>query len=195
MNRRQINDRILILCSGISEYLYAKALVRELPKDQQRSVSVDQFYDTGLRALLSEATRRVHQAKTDRNAFTAVWLFFCKNNTADDATAFEAMEQGGLFLAYTPICFEYWVAIHFEDCEHYRSCEEALQQVRRFLPEYKKCKAGVFDELHAMMPQAIGRAARLQIEGENELQHLKSPFFTVPQLIAYIEQLKTNNKM
>ena len=41
MSLRKPNKRILILCEGVTEQLYATSLRSDLPRSQQRSISVD----------------------------------------------------------------------------------------------------------------------------------------------------------
>lgn len=41
MSQRRLNKRILIFCEGVTEQLYAKSLRSDLPRNIQRSISVE----------------------------------------------------------------------------------------------------------------------------------------------------------
>ena len=74
----KVNQRILILCEGLTEYYYARALHSELPRAVQRSISVEVDYSqkNDPKHLANEAVRRAKKAKKERKAYDAIWLFF-----------------------------------------------------------------------------------------------------------------------
>ncbi|QEK52759.1 RloB domain-containing protein [Pedobacter aquae] len=71
------NKQILILCEGITEYLYARSMQMELPRALQRSVSINvsQAKQQDPKSLVLEAIKKSAAAKKDRNSYDDVWLF------------------------------------------------------------------------------------------------------------------------
>lgn len=61
------NKRILILCEGVTEYLYAKSLQSELPRNLQRSISIEIDYNSknDPKSLAEEARRRKSQKRKE----------------------------------------------------------------------------------------------------------------------------------
>lgn len=63
------NKRILILCEGVTEYLYAKSLQSDLPRNLQRSISIEIDYNSrnDPKSLAEEARKRKRKARKERN--------------------------------------------------------------------------------------------------------------------------------
>lgn len=157
----KVNQRILILCEGLTEYIYAKALQMELPRPTQRSVSIEIYHSTqnDPLSLAKEATRRVKKARKERNPYDKVWLFFDHDNNPRLQAAFELIAIHDFGIAYTAICFEHWLILHYENCGRaFRNADEAMKYLKKFWPGYHKTKSKAFEELRDKLEVAMERA-------------------------------------
>lgn len=192
---RKLNERILILCEGVTEYLYAKALQMELPRDLQRSVSIEISYSShnDPKSLINEAIRKSKLAKKERNPYNGIWLFFDHDNSTHLEDVFSVIEKENFASAYSAMCIEHWFILHFEDCGRaFQNGDEAEKHLKRFLPTYHKTKTNAYVELSQRLDIAINRAERIRKKQERDgvHKHLRNPFFTVHDLIAFFNRLK-----
>jgi hypothetical protein len=192
------NRRILVLCEGLTEYLYAKALQMELPRTIQRSVSVDISLgkQPDPKSLVLEAKRKVSTAKKERNPYEAIWLFFDHDNQPQLREAFELMEKEGFKMAYSSICIEHWFIMHFENCGRaFANGDEAVKYLRKYIPDYHKTKTNAFKVLRDRLEDAIIRVDLLikKIDEEQRIEQ-RNPFFTINDFLRYIEGIKEDYK-
>jgi hypothetical protein len=192
--RLKLNKRILILCEGATEYLYARALQMELPRHLQRSVSIEIFYQTqnDPKSLIQEAKRRTRAAIKERNAYDTVWLFFDNDRWPQLSEAFDLINRTDYKIAYTSICLEHWFILHFENCGRaFRNGDEATSYLNKLWPAYHKTKINAYKELKGRLADAIGRANTLnrnQDQGISIAQ--RNPYFTVQDLVQFFNILK-----
>lgn len=193
---RKVNKRILILCEGVTEYLYAKALQMELPRALQRSVAIEIDYSSqnDPLSLAKEAVKRATKARKERNPYDTVWLFFDHDNNPRLQAAFEVVVKQRFELAYTAICFEHWLILHYENCGRaFRDADDAVKYLRGLWPTYHKTKSKAFEELRDKLEAAMERAAVLVNNQEiGTPVHSRNPHFTIPALVRYFEVLKEN---
>ncbi|GGC18124.1 hypothetical protein GCM10011386_07590 [Parapedobacter defluvii] len=191
---RRVNKRILILCEGMTEYLYALALQRELPKPLRRSVAIDIDHSSKNDPLhlLNEAMKRAKAAKRERNPYDTVWLFFDHDNSPHLQKVFELVEREQYHIAYTAICFEHWLVLHYENCGRaFQNADEAMRYLKKLWPEYHKTKSKAFEVLRDKLKVAIARADVLMKNQDAEMPaYMRNPHFTIPALVRYFELLK-----
>jgi hypothetical protein len=181
--------RILILCEGITEYLYAKSLQSELPRELQRSISIEIDYNSknDPKSLSIEARNRKKKAKKERNSYNTIWLFFDNDNWPQLEEAFRIIDSEEFYIAYSSICIEHWFILHFEDCgRSFRNSGEALSHLKLKWPEYHKTKFKHYDELKNNLEAAISRAKILRNNIQIDLPlHQQNPYFTIDKLIDF----------
>lgn len=188
------NKRILILCEGVTEYLYAKSLQNELPRKLQRSISIeiDNNAKNDPKSLAIEARKRKKKARKERNAYDSIWLFFDNDNWPQLASAFKIIESERFNIAYSSICIEHWFILHFEDCgRSFQTGAEALKYLKSKWPRYKKTGMKHYQELKSNLDFAIERAIRLRNNVQVELPiHQRNPYFTIDDLIDFFTNIK-----
>lgn len=198
MTGLRINKRILILCEGATEYIYAKSLQMELPRNLQRSIAIEIFYQTqnDPKSLVQEARRKTKVAVKERNSYDMVWLFFDNDNWPQLVEALDMAEKDGFRIAYTSICIEHWFILHFENCGRaFNDCEEASRYLRRLWPQYHKTKINAYKELKNQLATAIERANTLNRNQSQEIPVAqRNPYFTVQELVQFFETLKQDNE-
>jgi hypothetical protein len=194
MARLRINKRILILCEGATEYIYAKSLQMELPRDLQRSVAIEIFYQTenDPKSLVQEAHKKERNAIKERNAYDTIWLFFDNDNWPQLGEAFALINKYGFRIAYTSICIEHWFILHFENTGRaFGNAEQALRYLNKLWPQYHKTKVNAYAVLNDRLEAAIERANIINQNQEAGVAlHERNPYFTVQELISFFKQLK-----
>lgn len=187
------NKRILILCEGMTEYLYAKSLQNELPRNLQRSISIEIDYNSknDPRSLAEEAVRRKRKARYDRNSFDSVWLFFDHDNWPQLEAAFRIVDSEGFCIAYSAMCIEHWFILHFENCgRSFQDGTEALRYLLTQWPEYHKTKLKHYEILKENLETAINRAKALRRNSQIDVpKYQRNPYFTIDKLIAFFNDL------
>lgn len=192
MSLRRPNKRILILCEGVTEELYAKSLREDLPRQIQRSISVevsvgDQHDPLN---LVKEAISKSKKATKEKNAYDSVWLFFDHDNWPQLREAFELIESEGFQSAYTSLCMEHWFILHFEDCGRaFQRGEEALRHLRNLWPAYHKTKLNHYAALKSNLPVAVERVNRINKREQEIALFERNPYCTIPDLIAFFRTL------
>jgi len=189
----KVNQRILILCEGLTEYYYTRALHSELPRAVQRSVSVEVDYSSknDPKHLANEAIRRAKKARKERNAYDTIWLFFDHDNSPHLEAAFAIIESHGLKSAFCVICIEHWFILHYEDCgKAFADGDAALQYLKKLWPDYHKTKSKPYEKLKGNLENAKKRASILMMNQEKGLPLSKrNPYFSVCDLIDFFEAL------
>lgn len=196
MIQKKINKRILVLCEGFTEYLYAKALKMELPRSLQRAVSVEIEFgkQNDPKSLARQAGKKMKTAKKERNPYDAVWIFFDNDNNPRLREAFDIIAKNNLHEAYSSICIEHWFILHFEECGRaFQNGEEALRYLQKFWPQYHKTKSNAFQELRNNLDLAIKRSQKLaQNPASGVAAYTRNPYFTIGNLISFFNNLKKN---
>ncbi|SEO09016.1 RloB-like protein [Mucilaginibacter gossypiicola] len=194
MMRLRLNERILILCEGTTEYLYARSLQMELPRSLQRAVSIEIFFQSqnDPKSLVSEARRRERAAQSERNPYDTIWVFFDNDRWPQLSQAFELIERYGYRAAYSSMCIEHWFILHFEQCGRaFANGEEAIRYLRNLWPAYHKTKVNAYHELRERLNTALNNAVRINQNQDDTLPiHRRNPYFTVQELVDFFEQLK-----
>jgi len=187
------NRRILILCEGETEYFYSKALQQKLPRNIQRSVSIEINYGSqnDPKSLAQEAKRKKEKARKDRNPYELIWIFFDNDNWPQLSDAFNIIQKEGFKMAYSSMCIEHWFILHFENCgKAFLNGEEALRYLKTLWPEYHKTKINHYQVIEERLNEAINRAKILKKNLPKEIENYrKNPFFTIDELIAFFQAL------
>lgn len=188
------NKRILILCEGVTEYLYAKSLQSELPRQLQRSISIEIDYNSrnDPKSLAEEAVKRKRKARKERNSYDSVWLFFDHDNWPQLEAAFRIIDSEGFCIAYSAMCIEHWFILHFENCgRSFHDGGEALRFLKTNWPEYHKTKLKHYEILKEDLETAIDRAKTLRRNVQADLpKHQRNPYFTIDKLIDFFNEFK-----
>ena len=191
---RLVYRRILVLCEGTTEYLYARALHASLSRDRQRMVAVEivQHKQNDPLSLVKEAKKKVVKAIYDRNAYDDVWLFFDHDNSPHLAEVFQICTYERFKIAYTAISIEFWFILHLEDSGRaFLNAEECLKSLMRLWPSYHKTKLNHYAILKEYLSLAKERASRLfnRMQGQTFIAD-RNPYTTVHLMVDYFETLK-----
>ena len=194
MRNYTTNKRILILCEGITEYLYAKSLQSSLPRNLQRSMAIEIGFNpkNDPKSLAIEAQKRKNKAKKERNPYDSIWLFFDNDNWPQLEAAFQVIDAEGFHIAYSSMCMEHWFLLHFENCgKSFKNAEEALKRLKNKWPGYHKTKLKHYELLKNDLNTALERVKTLRSNVQTELpRHKRNPYFTMDLLIDFFRELE-----
>ncbi len=189
---RHLNKRILILCEGMTEYLYAKSLQNQLPPEKRRHLSIEVSHSqkNDPQSIVKEAERKVKIADKERNKYDDVWLFFDHDNWPQLKEGIEKAKKLNFKLAFTAMSIEYWFILHFEDCgKAFTNGEECIKHLKKYWPAYHKTKLNHFALLADKLAVAIERAERLEKRNEAVEITAAQPYTSVHHLIAFFKAL------
>jgi hypothetical protein len=137
-----LKKRMLILCEGDTEVKYFNGLKHdEAHRRKLASLEIDIFQpeDFSPLGLVKEAKRRAISAKRERNPYDTIWVVFDRNGHQKIPEAFDMAKSNCISVAFSIICFEYWILLHFERTTRaYNRCADLIHDLVRHYPGYDK---------------------------------------------------------
>lgn len=197
---RRAGQHILIIPEGWCEYNYAQAFKHSLPRDKQRSISVEMpkpNNENSAFQLLDKAEVMIKKAKRDKNPYDAVWIFFDNDNQPNLPAFFQKLSNTPVNIAYSSMCIEHWFIIHFENNRQaYQNAHQALQRIetlwqQHFNQTYHKTKVNHFEKLKGNLTTAMERANSITQQAEANVTPVfnRNPFFTIQKFIQFFQSL------
>jgi len=177
MKRRSLNKplrkRVLILCEGESEQIYLTGLKSDyFNRNNLSGVKIEILTpDNNPMGLVEEAKRRI---KKERSAYPydSVWIVFDKDSHPFITRAFDIARTNNpqINVAFSNICFEYWVLLHFEQTNRaYQSCDALISYFRqRGYIDYQKTRNNYL-LLKGNVETALGHAEWLRQRNQFDL--------------------------
>ncbi len=104
----QISKRILIVCEGFTEQLYAKSLKEELSREAKRSINIEiaNTQKSNSKNLVDYAIAQIKKARRERNQYQKVFIFFDHDNCPNLAESFRKIKENNIDVAFCSICIE-----------------------------------------------------------------------------------------
>lgn len=181
--------RILIFCEGMTEYLYATSLKRELSRAVQRGIQIDidHHADGNPLTMVTTAIRKEKLAIKEKTPYNAIWLFFDHDNNPWLSKAFRMIRKNKFRIAYSAICIEHWFILHLENCNRaFQTPKQALKHLQEIWPAYHKTKSKHYDYLKDRLPRAIKRAKTIRHNADKSLPiERHNPYFSVDKLVGF----------
>ena len=146
------------------------------------------------RFLVKEAKelRRIESRNGD--GYDEVYCVFDRDEHAHFQTASYEAQVVGLRLARSWPCFEFWFVLHFT--YHRRpyarsgnrtAAQNCERELKRHMPDYRKGKAGVFEELRDRIETATRNAEQGRSDASATGQD--NPSTEIHLLVAYLQSL------
>lgn len=183
---RILPKRILILCEGESEQIYLKG-VKKNYFNRLSSVEIEVYKpnDFSPLGLTKEAIKKIKSAKKEY-PYSSVWIVFDKDGHEDIDRAFNISSQNKpkINVAFSNICFEYWILLHFEqkkqpfqDCKH---IIKYIEKTHKF--EYSKTM-NIYEALKTRTDKALKNSDWLLKQNKFDLDNNSKPY----DLTAYTD--------
>lgn len=191
--------RVLILCEGQSEQIYIDGYKSE-DVNKRRLARVDveiyQPKDYSPHGLLTEAKRKVKEAKKDKMPYDKVWIVFDKDGHANVPQTFEEARVVGINIAFSAVCFEIWILLHFERTSRaFQSCDEVTHFIKhRDYLDYAKTNNFYNQLTSEHKKNAINNAGWLHGKNETDIQrgefiYKLNPYTDFDNLMKYLHSL------
>jgi hypothetical protein len=199
---RSFNKRILILCEGETECAYFKSFKSDCNlRTSLAAVDIVAYQPTDFSplGLVKEAKQQKKEAERNRNPFESIWIVFDKDGHYGIPNAFQEALDAGINKAFSSICFEFWIILHFEfTTRAFKDSDEAVSYIRgNHYSKYKKGQES-FAYLRDKVGVAIHNAQRICQQVDEEINygraklHECNPFTNVHYLVN--ELLSINKK-
>lgn len=190
---RKVQWRLLIVCEGAkdrSESAYFKALIKDRRNpDNRMEVAVVDTKKNTARELVREAKKL---KGTDRDQ---VWAVFDKDGYTLHPQAFDQARANNIRIAFSSICFEYWILLHFTyTARPFVNCSELVGFLERnFKYQYDKADTLTYEKTKDQIPEAKRNAAhcRSHQSGCNPDAtpvYELNPYTNVDELVSAIEE-------
>ena len=193
---RPLPKRVLILCEGQTEVLYFKSYAAQQNKRRKLSavqVNVFQPKHYTPESLLKQARKQI---KEERKGipYDAVWIVFDRDIHPKIKETFQQADKEGIKIAFSAICFEFWILLHFEyTTRAFSNCDQVISHIKRqYFSDYQKTKADFFEQLKTHIPQATVHAKKIRkMHGltENHQACTFNPYTDVDLLVDYLETI------
>lgn len=187
-----------IFCEGEkTEPLYIKGYINHFHSEKRNILVVEKTNKNTPVQLVEVAI----EAKKNGNTDDIVWVVFDREAVSKyshelHAQARQKADSNGIEIAFSNVCFEYWILLHFKfTAACYSSCGNLLKDsslkadIKTVgINDYDKGLAILFDKLKEKVPTAIKNSEKLKnqvtktaIHG-NVIPHKINPYIDVHEL-------------
>lgn len=148
--KRQLNNKILIVCGGETEEIYFKKFNCDLAE-----VSIDAKLK---RQSPTQIVNHAIKLKSTQK-YRMVWCIFDKDNFTDFDTAIKLAEDNSIKYAFSNQAFELWFILHYErkECALNRTKYENIIE-KNIKKTYSKTDLNMYDLLKSRMDIAVNNA-------------------------------------
>ncbi|MGE4539287.1 MAG: RloB family protein [Desulfovibrio sp.] len=164
--KRKPKPRILILCEGEkTEPLYFKALKGDPAYKNLSSIDiiVSDTKPNTAKELVNLAIKLKKEASKQDNPLFEIWVIIDKDGYTKHAEAFDLALKNTINIAFSSICFEYWILLHFlYTTKQFANCDEVINFLsKNGVPNYKK-NLNIYDLIKTKKCSAIAHAKKLR---------------------------------
>ncbi len=183
-----ISKRLLIVCEdGKSSKLYFEAFKRdEKLRRDLAAVSIEVVHpkNNSPIGLVTTAKLKAKKAKRDRNPYDEIWLVLDRDYHANIDRAFNMAYANKYKIAFSVICFEYWVLLHFDKTTKvFNKCDDIISYIRKnYFTNYSK-KVNVYDDLKDKVNYAIENGKWIIKQNKSDIDRGKKLY----ELSAYTD--------
>jgi hypothetical protein len=194
----QPSKRVLILCEGQSEQIYIKGYKSEdVNKRRLAKVDVEIYQPKNYspRGLLTEAKQKAREAKREGMPYDKIWIVFDRDGHANVPQTFEEARIAKINIAFSAVCFEVWIVLHFEKTNRtFQNCEDVIHFIKnRGYLDY--AKTNFYNQLTTEQKQnAMNNAEWLHGQNEIDIQRGEfiykiDPYTDFDKLMKYLWNL------
>jgi hypothetical protein len=200
---RQIHlpKRILILCEGESEKIYLNGLKKDIFSNfnlQNIEILMYQPNDFSPLGIVKEAKKKIIEAKKDKYPFFSVWVVFDKDDHKKIEEAFDLAynSSDSIRIAFSNICFEYWILLHFDKKNRYfKNSSEIISFIEHSYKFNYTKTMNIYESLKDKIEIALNNSEwlhkqnKFQIDNNEKLYNLNA-YTDFDRLYVFIKTLK-----
>ena len=188
---RGVNSVLHIFCEGATEEAYFEAYKRKI---HCAAVVIEHSHHGDPKGLVAEAIK----AKEGSPANDIFWVVYDaeelsqRNKLQSHAEAFQAANRNGINIAFSAICFEVWLLLHFTPNPWvFLQASNAVKELQKYIKNYKKGDLNILTTLQDKLPTARVNAAdlaqRQQRNHPDVPMYEYNPYTTVHLLLDAID--------
>ena len=188
---RGVNSVLHIFCEGATEEAYFEAYKRKI---HCVAVVIEHSHHGDPKGLVAEAIK----AKEGSPANDIFWVVYDaeelsqRNKLQSHAEAFQAANRNGINIAFSAICFEVWLLLHFiQNPSMFLQPSTAVKELQKYIKNYKKGDLNILTTLQDKLPTARVNAASLaqrqQCNHPDVPMYEYNPYTTVHLLLDAID--------
>jgi hypothetical protein len=190
-----VNSVLHIFCEGATEEAYFEAYKRKI---HCAAVVIEHSHHGDPKGLVAEAIK----AKEGSPANDIFWVVYDaeelsqRNKLQSHAEAFQAANRNGINIAFSAICFEVWLLLHFiPNPSAFLQPSKAVKELQKYIKNYKKGDLNILTTLQDKLPAARVNAASLaqrqQCNHPDVPMYKYNPYTTVHLLLDAIDGMAT----
>jgi hypothetical protein len=191
---RKVGPVLHIYCEGETEESYLNAYKRFR---KYSCCEIEHSHHTDPVGLIQEAIK----AKENAPSSDSYWVVYdledvsLENKRQTHVEAYRLAQANGIHIALSAISVEVWILLHFTSApKAYLNCDGAVRALKKYLPNYEKGSANVFNAIQNLIPDARKNAASLQRRWEHDSPNGKpyelNPSTSFHLLLDAIDQIR-----
>lgn len=196
---RQITRRFIIFCEGSadkSESAYFKGLIKQLPQRKKNvDVRVEDTKENTGKELVKKA--KIEKLRDD----DCVWVVYDKDGYTQHAQTFNEAAANDVEIAFSSICFEYWILLHFVfTTAPDRKCDCVENKIRKEKEAawYTKKSIDMFEKLKDKLGTAVSNARKaranvLATHRDDTPRYDLNPYTDIDKLIENLTHFVVEN--
>jgi len=152
---------MLLVCEGrVTEPNYFKEL-RNAARDNRYTLEIVTSKHRDPLGMVEFAKDEANTRGLNKKNGDVVWCVFDKNNNPHENIKKALSSCSSCFrIALSNPCFELWFLLHFQDQMGTIDCGETIEELRKFLPDYRKDK-NVYVNLQESIWDAVKQSEKL----------------------------------
>ena len=188
---RELFPRFFIVCEGDKtepRYFISYIEDKGYSKGKTAKVIIKDVGKNTAKELVREA------AKLKEHKDDEIWVVFDKDGYTKHPEAFALAQRRNINIAFSSICFETWILMHFEyTTAAFLNYEELFKRkLKRYLPAYNKGYIGLYDEIKEKTDFAINNSIKLNIHSEKTNStgtplYQYNPYTNIPDIFKALE--------
>jgi lipopolysaccharide export LptBFGC system permease protein LptF len=187
--KKQLLPKFIIVCEGEkTEPKYLKAYIEEkgFTKNYIAKIKIIDTKKNTAKELIREALKS-KELKNDE-----LWVVFDKDGYTKHPEAFDHARAKNVHIAFSSICFETWVLLHFEyTTAAFANYDELFdKKLEDHIKNYEKGIDGLYDLIKNKTDFAVANAKRL-----NSYSHEGNPRAPIYQLKKNMTKLETEKQL
>ncbi len=188
---------VRIFCEGeVTERLYLKGFVKECRLVDADPQQPNDFSPMGLVEAGIKA-----QKEAQKNGYKAqevhIWVVMDKDQHPRIAEAIALAQKNKIRVAFSNLCFEYWLLLHFQyTTAADNSAEDVLKRLEKQVPEYNKSnKFDIYERFRPLLEKACENARKVrsaQSEVCDDMEHFWeiAPYTNLDELVEHLFELR-----
>lgn len=202
-----IKPRILILVEGIETEIKYFNSFKKSDKFRRKleTVTIDIYKpkDHSPKGIADEAKKKIKEGNKDKYPYQEIWIVFDRDKhpkvpeTFNEVKAHNNKNQIKINIAFSNICFEYWILLHFEQTSKpFNRCDENKNHEPNVIDyikknhdnDYTKASYNFLNLIESKLEVALKNAIWLEKRNESEQSPIYeiNPYTNVHHLVTKI---------